>query len=439
MASSNDEAPRATFASLPHALALRVFARLPADARARAACVATDWRTTADDVSLWTRLDLSRSSGVTCTVNDAALRGAAAKARGGLTALDVPGCRALTHDGSTALLAAVTANAGALRELRVRASFDDVWRGPLSLDAAEALLRAAPLLRVCEIGISCVPTVCPLLLRGEPPFGAISALELHASFDTIPTLAERVAALEAVLADVAASRSLRCLQLIRAPLHTPAALDALIDAVLTSRLPGLGLALVHLRPASAPALARLLGSNTLQTLYIGVLDSPLLDGPAAAVLAAALRANNTLTSLTLRSCMLFNDGAVAAKLLGALTAHPSLRKLDLSYSDCLAQTVVGVALGALIAANASALRELNISSCRVDDLGMGPLMDALPSNTHLRKLDCSGNAFSEAFVRERLLPAVRANTSLRAPPGFLYRSDAAREVAALFAARGSAC
>jgi hypothetical protein len=186
-----EAAERATFASLPHALALRVLARLPADARARAACVATGWRTTADDVSLWTRLDLSRSSGVTCTVNEAALRGAAAKARGGLTALDVSGCYALTARNSTALLAVATANAGTLRELRVCESGDNPLqfrRGPLFLDAAEALLRAAPLLRVCELGISCGPSECPRLLRGEPPFGAISALDLHVRFVTITIL-----------------------------------------------------------------------------------------------------------------------------------------------------------------------------------------------------------------------------------------------------------
>jgi hypothetical protein len=42
-----------------------------------------------------------------------------------------------------------------------------------------------------------------------------------------------------------------------------------------------------------------------------------------------------------------------------------------------------------------------------------PLVDALASNTHLLKLLCGGNRLSADFARDRLLPAVRANASLR--------------------------
>jgi hypothetical protein len=438
---NEEEAPRATFASLPDFLKLRVLARLPVDARARAACVAAAWRTTTDDVSLWTRLDLSSTSGVTCTVNAAALRGAAAKARGGLTALDVSGCPALTERDTTALLAVVTANAGALRELRVCESGDDpleyIARCLLKFDAAEALLLAAPLLHVCDLNTSCDPLAASRLLRREPPFGALSALNLYVDFGKITMLAERPAALEAILADVAANRSLRCLHLMAPLLQTPAALDALVDAALTSQLPGLALSMTLVLPASvAPALARLLGGSSLQTLQIRGVGSLLVE-PGAAMLAAALRANST--SLTLHMCSLLDDGALAATLVDALTAHPSLRKLNISGNNCLAQAEVGAALGALIAANAPALRELNITFCKLDDAGMGPLMDALPFNTHLRKLDCFGNAFSEAFVRDQVLPAVRANTSLHSLPGFImFRSGAAREVDTLVAARAAA-
>jgi hypothetical protein len=44
---------------------------------------------------------------------------------------------------------------------------------------------------------------------------------------------------------------------------------------------------------------------------------------------------------------------------------------------------------------------------------MGALIDALPRNTHLRKLNLEVNGCTEAFMRDRLLPAVRANTSLQ--------------------------
>jgi hypothetical protein len=80
------------------------------------------------------------------------------------------------------------------------------------------------------------------------------------------------------------------------------------------------------------------------------------------------------------------------------------------------QAAAGAALGALVAANAPALHELDVSWSELADAGLGPLVDALPRNTHLRTLNLSdgdGQGMSEAFVRDRLLPAVRANSSLR--------------------------
>ncbi len=44
---------------------------------------------------------------------------------------------------------------------------------------------------------------------------------------------------------------------------------------------------------------------------------------------------------------------------------------------------------------------------------MAQLTDALPLNTHLQALYCLGAGMSEAFARDRFLPAIRANTSLR--------------------------
>jgi hypothetical protein len=79
------------------------------------------------------------------------------------------------------------------------------------------------------------------------------------------------------------------------------------------------------------------------------------------------------------------------------------------------RAAAGAALGALVAANAPALQELDAAYSWLADEGLGPLVDALPGNTHLRKLLLSEEAhgMSEAFARDRLLPAVRANASLR--------------------------
>ena len=80
--------------------------------------------------------------------------------------------------------------------------------------------------------------------------------------------------------------------------------------------------------------------------------------------------------------------------------------------DAHAQAISGAAVGALVAANAPALTELDLSIV-LCSLALGALVTALPRNTHLRTLDLSGNRLREPFVTEQLLPAVRANTSLR--------------------------
>ncbi len=128
--------------------------------------------------------------------------------------------------------------------------------------------------------------------------------------------------------------------------------------------------------------------------------------------------------------------------MGALTAHPRLRLLNLSsdrvHLGGLQAAEAGAALGALLLANAPALRELSIFRIHLGDEGMGPVVQALRHNTHLTKLRCSGNQMSEAFARDRLLPAVRANTSLRQLVATEYLEEgagAAHEAEALVAAR----
>jgi hypothetical protein len=56
---------------------------------------------------------------------------------------------------------------------------------------------------------------------------------------------------------------------------------------------------------------------------------------------------------------------------------------------------------------------LDVSWCILGDDGLRALFEALPANTHLRKLTCCGNDISDAFAVDMLLPAVRTNESLR--------------------------
>jgi hypothetical protein len=93
-----------------------------------------------------------------------------------------------------------------------------------------------------------------------------------------------------------------------------------------------------------------------------------LDEPAAILLGNALRVNITLTSAAFKWMHTFSDAAAAAALLGALVAHPSLRKLDISSNfkagghTPAAVAAAGAALGAMVAANAPALRELRMKA-----------------------------------------------------------------------------
>jgi hypothetical protein len=396
-------------AMLPPVLVLKIFSGFPADERARCATVRRSWRTAVSDHNLWTRLDLSVTSGVTCTVNDSALVAAAARAGGQLEALDLTG----RNVGDLTLLWIATANSATLRELRVGDAHVEYHRRVAEI---ESLLRAAPHLRVLETDAFVEAAHAGRLLHNKPPFGPLrlhklSLLEFHElrhDIDSVLALAAGVVAHAAPLASL-------CLD--DAPFHNQAVLDSVVDAVLARRVRcvSFGGEWMGLSPESVPALARLLlGGDALQELELccGQTDH-LLDEHAATLLGAAFRDNSTLTSLKLDNVLNHNDDAVVT-LLRALKAHPSLRKLWLTntrFPDEDHETFH--ALGDLVAANAPALHELSVRLCSLQDEGLGPLVDALRANTHLRVLDCGANGMTSTFARCRLVPAVRANRGLR--------------------------
>jgi hypothetical protein len=401
---------RLTFASLPRALQSEVFSRAPVDARARAACVCHAWCDVLSERSLWAWLDLSPESGVARErVTDALLRGAAAKAHGGLVGLNVCECPQLTN---AALLEVLTANAGALTELRAYAC-------GLRRDTAEqieGLLHAAPLLRVCLADALADAAAASRMLRNEPPFGP---LRLHKVAVQPPWPGGEVD-VRALAADMTASASsLSQLALFFAPLGGLGALDAVVDAALARRLRTLALQQASLSAASVPALARLLRGGTLGALFLTFNNDVtlLIPGPdgSAALLAAALRATDALKMLCLQRANVWHDVAAGETLLHALTAHPSIRCVQLNKNIVRAadRARVGASLGALVGANAPALVAFRVPACNLGDEGLAPLVDALAGNTHLRELDCASNDMSEAFALERLQPALLANTSLR--------------------------
>jgi hypothetical protein len=357
-------------------------------------------------------VDLSQASGLArAAATEGLLHAAVARAGGQLESLDCSDCDTITYD---ALMEVVRANRASLRELHMPRSSDQLRTGwPVA--EVEALLRAAPGLRACHAAAYTPEVeVARAMLRAEPPFVALRLAVLSLS-DFIE--ADEVLELAA---DISACPFMRELFLWDAALDGSAALDALVDAALACRLHTLRLIRCKLSAASAPALTRLLGGGALAELEIQGDDGEALfdDAPDPAVLAHALRACSTLTTLTLSSVQLWHELGAATSLLGALAGRGSLRTLDLSYhviNEIHAEDrpAAGAALGALVAADAPALTALDVSDSDLGDTGLRPLFDALPANTHLRTLNCENNCLTEGFARDVLLPAVRANASLR--------------------------
>jgi hypothetical protein len=404
-------ASRTTLCALPLALLQSVLARLPVDARARACVVCRAWNAALAERRLWARLDLSPASGVAVAVTGEVLEAAAARAGGQLEALDLFDCDNVRY---RAILAVVTASGATLRELRVYddASKSAVERRTLESEHVEALVRAAPALRAFDADVCCQSVLASLFLRDEPPFAPLRVRALTVDDEDESERLDEAAVL-ALTADVAGRACLAELTLCCVPLNAAASLDALVDAALARRLRSVELYDCQMSPASAPALARLLGGG-LARLSLAAMQ--LLDAPAALLLGNALRASTTLTSFQIYFADLWLDAAAAVVLLGALTGHQSLRELDVfhNFADTPAmKTVAAATLGALVAANAPALHKLDISHCNLGDAELGPLVDALPHNTHLHTLACADNDITEALARERLLPALQANASLR--------------------------
>ena len=391
------------FAALPHAVALRIFALLPADARARATVVSRAWRAIVLEPSLWARLDLSHSSGVKRPVWDAVLRGAAALARGVLKVLVLDDCVEVSRG---AQLDVLVANAGSLRELSCRFSSTVLVGG-----STEELSLRVPQLQLFQADTQASIADAIRMLRNEPPFGALRLCRL----DMLPPATNAIdeATTLQLAAAISGHASLRELYVSSIPLDTPAMLDAVTAAVVACRLRNLLLNRCRLSPASVPALVRLIRGGALTSFHISNNFVQLLDEPAAVQLADAVAASRTLTRFLMNSADLWRDGAAAAAVLRALTGHPTLDEISLIANPPHDPVAAGAALGALVAANTPALRLLRVGCSLLGDAGLAPLCDALPHNTHLRSLRCSNNGMSAEFARDRFVPAVRANTSLR--------------------------
>ena len=390
-------------------LVLHIFSLLPVDQRLRCAEVSRAWRATVALPELWRRVDLSVNSDVE-HFTPALLHAVVARAGGALTALDMTD----TGFDMTEIVAALRA-ASQLVEVRLGHLGNPDLEAPHSLQHVTDMLTAAPQLRELHTSVMCGIADCVDLLEGRPPYEPLRLVGLDVLADHRSALLPR--ALVLALADTSQQPCLSRLLLNRAHLHMPGALDAIADAVVARG------ALTHLcfhscifPPSPAPALARALRDGFLTELQLvsGYRDQPFpLDMAGAALLGDALHVSQTFKSLALCNMPARAAPAVAA-LIHSLVGHGRLCKLDLSSSH-LADATVGAALTALLAADTPALLELKLPRCRLGEACMGLLCDALPRNSHLCSLHLDDNMHSmpAGFFWNRLLPAVRANTSLQ--------------------------
>jgi hypothetical protein len=422
-------ADAATFASLPQPLARRILLALPVDARGRASCVCRAWRDVLADPSLWSRLDMSVVSSGEWQRFFSVLDGAAGRARGQLRQLELVQHRVKLER----LLPVLTANAGSLRELHLPMIHNaDYHFGTSSLTTViAAIVRAAPRLHVLATEYVCCRSDDALrMLRAEPPF---ATLQLRYCIEVSFYGGQPFCPFAAALADAALQPALLHVCVCFADTAQPAVMNALVDAALARRLRELSL--YSCTPPAAALLVRLLTEGSLDALEFsscGTLFAPLFNAADAALVADALRMNTTLTVLFLRDVHLWHYWRPAEFLLGALVKHTSLRELRIceEYLGTEVANAFGALLAALIAADAPALQSLNCANNGLGDAGLAPLAEALALNRHLRALHMHNNGMSEAFARERLLPAVRANTTLRQLACANYNYDSVPPAAA---------
>lgn len=386
---------------LPLFLVLDVAGRLPVDDRMRLVFLSRAFRAMTDENSLWQDVRLGTDSGVT-RASDALLLAVSAKARGTIRTLNLAGLR-FSLDTITSVL---RSNGESLRELDVRHT--DGGDHFLSHVYAAPLLRATLSLRWMDVDMF-GPCATVLRLLHNPTL-RVRRLSVHA-FAGAASVAALLADLE--VHSPATSELRLDGRRTAIPLHG-ASLDSVVDFSVGRRLAALWLHSCALDDGAAPvaALTRLIAAGHVSRLELVVEDYGWALVPSQAF-CTAVRCSGRLQRLRLQNVRLFDDAAAGVALLVAATGHPTLMHVDLSNNDVAPhdRPAVGAALGTLVAAN-GALLVLDVSSCDLADVGLRPLLDALPASTRLRELAIWSNDASQAFTA-LMLVAVQANASLR--------------------------
>ena len=214
---------------------------------------------------------------------------------------------------------------------------------------------------------------------------------------------------------VAHHKTLEELEISSAPFQDAAALNAFVNAAVARQLTSLKLAYCNLSPDGAPELARLVSGGGMRVLHItnavGMQATECLDAEGAREFGAALQRSGIL-ELKLCAIDLWRNADAAAELLRALTGHPTLHTLNLEENSLSAfelgdqqRITARDALVAIVAANAPALRELDLTCCKLHDVELRPILAALETNTHLKILRLYASDTSRAFEDNELARA----------------------------------
>ena len=389
--------------------------RLPVDARLRAREVSRGCRTLLNEPRFWTVLDFSRGSGVEARVSRALLFAAGERGRGHLHTLNLTGVGGLSYED---LAQFVAAQGQSLRSVTVLE-----WL-MISADSVTRLCRSAPLCTL-RCGVYCSgPAEALPLLRCEAPCAQLHVVKLWVSgfYNNEHAVLDLAAALPSH------SGKIKVLTVREAPLGNGVVAAALIRSIAEARVSNVTFDYCHIAPASLSGLTWLLEDGCLERLHINNRHALFEEGPDLTAFCHALR-GSTLQKLELESCGMWQDPAAAGELLASLVGHPTLQELSLHYERVGdtddARRTAGEQLASLITHN-SALQKLTLCGSNLGEAGLLPIFEALRRSSTLKELlyrmsyaaeDGGGYDYDvdieRDFARDVILPALRANTSLR--------------------------
>ena len=396
------------FGELPWDFVALVFLRLPVDARLRAREVSRCWRALLNEPRFWTVLDFSPGSGVVARLTRALLFAAGERGRRHLHTLDVTGAKYLPAEP---LVQFAAVHGQSLRSVTA-----PEWP-PLSANYVTHLCRSAPLCTL-RCRVECTFAEAVPLLRCEAPCALLHVVRLlvHGFCNNRQEVRDFAAALPShsgkiKVLDVSSD------DVTNDALQNGAVADALVRGIAEAGVSDVSFSFCRFTPASLPRLARLLNAGCMHSF--GISDNgdwqPVFEaGPELTTFCHALR-SSTLQKLVLAEVELWQDLAASGELLAALVNHPTLK--ELSLPDFVGATddtrrAAGKQLAPFVT-HSSALQKLELTWNQIGEAGLAPIFEALHFSSTFKELIVDHEDISHEFARDVILPAVRANTSLR--------------------------